>query len=58
MKPADEAQVLSPAALMMAALSMWPVPTRLLRTRAVSLGVHADRAPAGGRDVSVYLEST
>lgn len=35
-KPADEAQVLSPAALMMAALLMCPEPTRL-RYRAVSL---------------------
>ena len=28
-KPALAAQVLSPAALMIAALLMWPVPTRL-----------------------------
>lgn len=28
-KPAEVAQTLSPARLMMAALSMWPVPTRL-----------------------------
>ncbi len=28
-KPAVDAQMLSPAALMIAALSMWPVPTRL-----------------------------
>ena len=34
-KPAVAAQVLSPAALIMAALSMWPVPTRLYKSRNV-----------------------
>lgn len=53
LKPAEEAQTLSPATLTMAALSMWPVPTRLIAgsagEEAMGLGRAASRRGEGVR---------
>lgn len=66
-KPAVAAQVLSPAALIMAALSMWPVPTRLYKSRNVSanhgsflfaVSMSTFQRISQGDQYSPYLEST
>jgi len=56
-KPTDVAQVLSPAALTMQALSIWPVPTRLV-WRVSHMDSISQYIYHLGRHLMPYLEST
>ncbi len=66
-RSADAAHALSPATLMMAPLSTWPVPTRLQRSvsillftsaRAAGVAMRPDEECRGGGWADIYLLST